>query len=81
MSGETSTCQSLKGKVAVVSGSTSGIGLAIASELSSRGAKIVLNYPFTSLASEAEAAAGTLFTPCITVEADLSTVEGPEKLV
>ena len=81
MSRETSTCQSLSGKVAVVSGSSSGIGLAIASELSSRGAKIVLNYPFTSLASEAEAAAGTLFTPCIIVEADLSTVEGPEKLV
>ena len=46
--------QSLRSKVAVVSGSSSGIGAAIAHELSSRGAHVVVNYPFPSLKAQAD---------------------------
>ncbi|KAI1498594.1 hypothetical protein F5X99DRAFT_392780 [Biscogniauxia marginata] len=77
-----STLKTLAGKVAVISGSSTGIGLAIAKELSSRGAHVVLNYPFPSLAAETkEAAASNLSGPHIAVEADLSTVDGPKKLI
>ncbi|KAI1338654.1 hypothetical protein F5Y15DRAFT_386558 [Xylariaceae sp. FL0016] len=73
--------QTLAGKVAVVSGSSSGIGLAIAAELASRGAHAVLNYPFPSLRPEADDAAAALPTPSIAVCADISTVDGPAALV
>ncbi|KKY16837.1 putative short chain [Phaeomoniella chlamydospora] len=73
--------QNLVGKVAVISGSSSGIGSAIAYELSSRGAHVTINYPFPSLRTEAEAVLAKLPTPGIVVEADLSTVEGPATLV
>lgn len=36
------------GKVAIVAGSNTGIGAAIAQELSSRGASMVVNYPYCS---------------------------------
>ncbi|VUC32967.1 unnamed protein product [Clonostachys rosea] len=81
MSQGASRLQSLAGKVAVVSGSSSGIGLAIAMELSSRGAAIVVNYPPPSLGPAATSAIGHLKTPAIVVEADLSTREGPEILI
>lgn len=71
---------SLLGKVAVVSGSNSGIGLAIATELADRGAQLVINYPFPSLAAEADAIAAGLPTKSIAVCADLSTVDGPKAL-
>lgn len=77
----TVTSQTLTGKVAVISGSNSGIGLAIAKELSSRGAHIALNYPFPSLAHEADDTAASLPTRSIAVCADMSTVEGPEALI
>ena len=74
---------SLKGKVAIISGSSSGIGEAIARELASRGAHVVINYPFESEKQNAERIAqelgGTVKALC--VEADLSTVTGPSKLV
>jgi len=75
--------QTLQNKVAIVSGSTTGIGLAVAQELSSRGASIVLNYPYASLISAAESALSTLSTAAgsIAVEADLSTTAGPQALV
>jgi NAD(P)-dependent dehydrogenase (short-subunit alcohol dehydrogenase family) len=41
----------------------------------------VVNYPFASLAAEAAEAAASLPTPHLLVEADLSTVDGPQKLV
>lgn len=73
--------QTLTGRVAIISGSSSGIGLAIAQELASRGANIVINYPFPSLATEAAAAVATLPTKSATVCADMSTVDGPGALV
>ncbi|RYP29687.1 hypothetical protein DL767_006639 [Monosporascus sp. MG133] len=72
--------QTLAGKVAVVSGSNSGIGLAIARELASRGANIVINYPFPSLSADATAVAASLPTKSVAICADMSTVEGPRTL-
>ena len=71
----------LNGKVAVVTGSSSGIGAAVAQELSSRGASVVVNYPFAAVKQEADKVLQTLTTPCIAVEADLSTLEGPKTLI
>lgn len=73
--------QSMIGKTAVISGSSTGIGAAIAIELSARGANIVLNYPFPSLEEECNQTGGKLQTEWIAVCADLSTLEGPEELV
>lgn len=73
--------QTLAAKVAIVSGSNSGIGAAIARELSSRGAYVVINYPFPPLQSEAQTLASTLPARSIAVEADLSTTTGPQMLV
>lgn len=78
---QSSAAQTLAGKVAIISGSSSGIGLAIGRELSSRGASIVLNYPFPDLASSADSSAASFPTPSIAVCADISTAEGPASLV
>ncbi|KAI9732322.1 MAG: hypothetical protein M1834_001529 [Cirrosporium novae-zelandiae] len=73
--------QTLTGKVAIVSGSSTGIGEAIIRELSSRGATTVVNYPFSSLKAEADAVASSIPSPGISIEADLSTTDGPQALV
>lgn len=73
--------QTLAGKVAVVTGSNSGIGYAIAQELSSRGANVVINYPYPSLKEQADDAAAALATPGMAVCADISTVQGPSSLM
>lgn len=73
--------QPLSEKVAVISGSHGGIGAQIARELSACGAKIVINYPSLSRQQRAEAVAASLHTPCITVEADISTPDGPQSLI
>jgi NAD(P)-dependent dehydrogenase (short-subunit alcohol dehydrogenase family) len=75
--------QTLQGKVAVVTGSNTGIGAAIAQELSSRGASLVVNYPFPELHSAAEEVVSSLPTAStsIAVEADLGTETGPQSLV
>lgn len=73
--------QTLAGKVAIVSGSSSGIGAAIIRELSARGAFTVINYPFAHLATEAQTLLSSLPAPAIAVEADMSTVSAPSKLV
>lgn len=67
--------------MAVVSGSSQGIGAAIARELSSRGAVLVLNYPSPPHLANAEAVRESLATEAIAVEADMSTVDGPAALV
>ncbi|KAJ5716106.1 hypothetical protein N7493_008017 [Penicillium malachiteum] len=75
------TTQTLAGKVAIVTGSSSGIGAAIVRELSSRGANTVVNYPFDKLKEEADAVVSSLQTPSIAVEADMSQISSPQKLV
>ncbi|KAH6874688.1 hypothetical protein B0T10DRAFT_498312 [Thelonectria olida] len=71
----------MHGKTALISGSSTGIGAAIAVELSSRGANIVLNYPFPNLEAECNEVGKKLKTPWIAVCADLSTADGPSQLV
>ena len=71
----------MQGKTAVISGSSAGIGAAIALELSSRGANIVLNYPFPHLEEECNCVGKKLTTPWIAVCADLATLDGPAQLV
>ena len=75
--------QTLTGKIALITGSSAGIGASIAHELSSRGASIILNYPFPHLLSRAETVLSSLPTArtSIAVEADLSTTTGPASLV
>lgn len=71
----------MTGKTAVISGSSRGIGAEIAFELSSRGASIVLNYPFPALKEECEQVGARLKTAWIAACADLSTMDGPADLV
>ncbi|KAK6811217.1 hypothetical protein RU639_013072 [Aspergillus parasiticus] len=73
--------KSLADKVAIVSGSSSGIGAAIIRELSSRGANTVVNYPFARLKKEADSLVASLPSPSIAVEADMSLATSPQKLV
>ena len=73
--------QSLKGKIAIISGSCTGIGVGIAHELSNRGATVVINYPWPALKSAAEEVCASLVTPGIVIKADLATTTGPGKLV
>ncbi|KAJ3538187.1 hypothetical protein NM208_g484 [Fusarium decemcellulare] len=68
-------------RIAVISGSSKGIGAGVAMELSSRGAKIVLNYPFPSLEAECRAVGEKLQTDWIAVCANLASDDGPEHLV
>jgi NAD(P)-dependent dehydrogenase (short-subunit alcohol dehydrogenase family) len=76
-----STPQPLAGKVAIVSGSSSGIGYAIAQELASRGAHITINYPLPSQADDANDKAAALPTKSIAVCADMGTTDGPKALI
>lgn len=73
--------KTLSGKVAIVSGSSSGIGAAIVRELSTRGANTVINYPFPHLKAEADGVAASLPSPSVVVEANMSTTAAPQKLV
>ncbi|OAL24464.1 hypothetical protein AYO20_10690 [Fonsecaea nubica] len=77
----TSTAQTMTGKITVISGSSRGIGAAIALELSSRGASIVLNYPYPDLKAECDSVGAQLKTDWISACADLSTVDGPADLI
>ncbi|KAK5024683.1 hypothetical protein LTS07_008529 [Exophiala sideris] len=74
--------QPLRGKIALVSGSSSGIGAAIVEELSRRGAHVVVNYPYQSEKENADRVLSGLqgIGRSIAVEADLSTLSGPRLL-
>ena len=74
--------RTLQGKVALVSGSSAGLGAAIVRELSKRGAMVAINYPFPSEKANAEAVAKSLGPSArsIIIEADMSTRDGPRML-
>ncbi|KAG9570653.1 NAD(P)-binding protein, partial [Aureobasidium melanogenum] len=76
-----SCSRTLEGKVAIISGSSSGIGKAIARELSYRGASVVMNYPFPGLQQEGDAAASEMPGPATAVCADMGSTAGPAVLV
>lgn len=67
----------------MISGSSSGIGKSIAIELSSRGANVVVNYPYPSdhLRQEAEDVCKQLPSKSIAVCADMGSTTGPSELV
>lgn len=73
----------LQGRVAIVSGSDSGIGAQIARDLSIAGAQVVVNYPYPTaiLIERANTLVSSLPTPGLAVEADLSTTTGPQALI
>ncbi|KAK5064356.1 hypothetical protein LTR84_000189 [Exophiala bonariae] len=79
----TSTPLTLRGKVALVSGSSTGIGAAIAQELAKRGASVVINFPRSAEKEDADKVLSTLpaESKSVAIEADLSTTTGPEALV
>ncbi|KAI8675982.1 hypothetical protein NCS57_00501100 [Fusarium keratoplasticum] len=74
--------QSVVNRVAIVTGASRGIGAAIARELSSRGARVIINYPTPTEKDEAETVRQGLASPenATIAEADLSTREGPALL-
>lgn len=71
----------LTGRAAIVTGSSRGIGRAIALELARRGANLVINYHRNAAAAdEVTAEAETLGVQAVSVQADVSTAPGAETL-
>ncbi|KAK4201418.1 hypothetical protein QBC40DRAFT_223400 [Triangularia verruculosa] len=75
----------LEGKLAIVTGSSRGIGAAIAENLASKGANIALNYtsaPSTEIAKELAAKLTSAHNiKVVPIQADIGTPEGPANLV
>jgi glucose 1-dehydrogenase len=72
----------LKGKVAIVTGGNSGIGMAIVLELAKQGADIVIDYVVNPAATEAlEKQVVALGDKAVGVQADVSKVEDLRRLV
>lgn len=73
---------SLKGKVALVTGASRGIGRAIAIELARRGASIALDYRSDSVHAESAAAEiRELGVECILIQADISQKGEAQRVV
>ena len=71
----------LKGKTALVTGSSKGLGRAILLRLAAQGANVVVNYSRDeNAANEVQKAAEALGVRAITVAADVSQVDGIEKV-
>ncbi|KAG9203467.1 hypothetical protein G6514_002834 [Epicoccum nigrum] len=77
--------QTLKGKLAIVTGSSRSFGAAIARHLAAKGANIVVNYTSDSSKAKAQAVASELESTygvtAIVAQADLSTTWGPRQLI
>ena len=73
---------SLKGKTAIVTGGSRGIGAAIAKELSKRGAKILITYASsTSKADEVVASIKSAGGQAVAVQANCTSTEAPKLVV
>src|SRR5262247_3186938 len=73
---------SLKGKIAIVTGGNSGIGMAVVLELAKQGANIVIDYVTHPEATEAlEKQVAALGDQAIGVDADVSKVADLQRLV
>ena len=71
----------LQGRVALVTGSSQGIGRATAQRLAKAGADIIINYRSnTSAADEARASIETIGRRCISIQADVSQEENVNRL-
>ncbi|KAK4191524.1 putative 3-oxoacyl-reductase [Podospora australis] len=75
----------LEGKLAIVTGSSRGIGAAIAENLASKGADLVINYTSQSSAELAQTVANELSSThkirAVPIQADIGTPDGPAGLV
>lgn len=72
----------LKGRVALITGSSRGIGRAIALALAEAGADIVLNYLSRSVEAQAvESEIAELERRCVTIQADVSVANDVARLV
>ena len=73
--------QRLNGKVAIITGSSGGIGKAIAIELANQGASVVLNGRNESKLAESEKEVRRIHNNVISVCCDVSTTEGGQLLI